>query len=61
MQQGVQMDATSNIPTMLHLFTQGFMAETKCETGEKNVLYIQGCDDLISTEMCGCKIIHELV
>ena len=38
-----------------------YMAEPKCETGEKNVLYIQGCDDLISTEMCGRKIIHELV
>ena len=45
---------------MLRLFTQGFMAEPKRETGEKNVLYIQGCDDLISTEMCGRKIIHEL-
>ena len=34
------------------------MAELKYETGEKNVLYIHGCDDLISTEMCGHKIIH---
>jgi len=40
-------------PTMLHLFAQGFMAEPKYETGEKNVLYIQGYDDLISTKMCG--------
>ena len=37
------------------------MAEPKYETGEKNVLYIQGCYDLISTEMCGHKIIHERV
>ena len=29
MQQGVQTDATCNIPTMLHLFAQGFMAEPK--------------------------------
>ena len=48
-------------PTMLRLFTKGFMAEPKYETGEKNVLYIQGWDDLISTEMCGHKIIHEIV
>ena len=34
------------------------MAELKYETGEKNVLYIHGFDDLISTEMCGHKIIH---
>ena len=52
MQQGVQTDATCNIPTMLHLFAQGFMAEPKYETGEKNVLYIQGRVDLISTKMC---------
>ena len=45
----------------LCLFAQGFMAEPKYETGEKNVLYIQGCDDLISTKMCGHKIIHERV
>ena len=37
------------------------MAELKYETGETNVLYIQECDDLISTEMCGHKIIHERV
>ena len=48
----------SSWPTMLHLFAQGFMAELKYETGEKNVLYIHGCDDLISTEMFGHKIIH---
>ena len=52
MQQDVQTDI------VLHLFAQGFMAELKYETGEKNVLYIHGCDDLISTEMCGHKIIH---
>ena len=44
---------------MLHLFAQGFMAEPKYETGEKNVLYIQERVDLISTKMCWHKLIHK--
>ena len=34
------------------------MAELKYEKKKKNVLYIRGCDDLITTEMCRHKIIH---
>ena len=66
MQQGVQTDITCYVPSMLGVVGQqccicslrASWLSLNMRQEKKNVLYIHGCDDLISTEMCGHKIIH---